>query len=65
MTIPVEGEGRFRTLRLTVDVECNVGEQVIVARAAGYSWKQLEELFDKSRQTLHEHAQAARATLVG
>lgn len=63
MAIPVEGEGRFRTLRLTVDTEQNIGEQIIVARAAGYPWKLLERLFALSRQTLHEHAEQARSRL--
>lgn len=63
MAIPVEGEGRFRTLRLTVDTKEDIGRQVLVARAAGFSWKQLEELFALSRQTMHEHASEARARL--
>lgn len=63
MAIPVEDEGRFRTLRLTVDTQADIGRQVLVARAAGYSWKQLEELFDRSRQTLDKHAAEARASL--
>lgn len=63
MAIPIEGEGRFRTLRLTVDTEESIGLQVVVARAAGYSWKQLEELFGRTRQTLDKHAAEARASL--
>lgn len=63
MAIPVEGEGRFRTLRLTVDTKEDIGRQVIVARGAGFSWKHLEELFGLSRQTLDKHAAEARAAL--
>lgn len=60
MAITVQGNGRFRSLVLMVDTEADIGSQVIVAKAAGYSDKQLEALFGRSRQTLHAHAQKAR-----
>lgn len=61
MSIPIDGDGRFRSITLTVDTEADIGPQVVVARAADFSWKQLEPLFGKSRQRLHELAEEARA----
>lgn len=63
MAIKVHGEGRFRSLNLTIDREADIGLQVLVARASDYSWKQLEALFGKRRSTLDEHAAKARARL--
>lgn len=64
MAIPVETNGRFATLRLTVDRLENVGEQVIVAQAAGYSWKQICAAFGKGKSTLNEAANKARDRLL-
>lgn len=63
MAIKVQGEGRFRSLVLTVDTQDDIGEQVLVAKAAGYSDKQLEALFGKRRSTLYDHAVKARARM--
>ena len=60
MTIPVKGNGRFRTLMLTIDTAENIGPQVVVGLAAGYSYKQLCAAFGKSRQYLSKLASEAR-----
>lgn len=58
-----ETDERFAELALRVDRQGDIGMQVLVARSAGYNWKQVCGLFGKSRQRLHDLAEEARSRL--
>lgn len=47
--------GRLRTIAFTIDRRADIGPQLIEARAADFSWRQLMVLFGKSRSVLAEH----------